>query len=365
MSSDAEPAELRLNTDIDKAINKTIDTGIDIEVHSEPHADMIDAVQRLGFGSEGLRYQRLNVHAQLQRFASPVFFHATSQKQLIGSYVLDKRELLVNQQAVTAYYRGLLSVEERWQGHGIGRQLAKAARHWMEETAPAKPVLSYGCIDQSNTRSLKLLQAEGAFIAGSLSMYMMYHQWPAQRCDLVELHSIDPQQLRVMTEAIYGHYGIRDISHCAQPGYALVDADGIVASARISDTSFRITQMGKLAKWTTRCLVTPFAVARKRFDPDCFRYIGFSEVLIRPGCEASWPRFVSTVLAQRQCHFGAVYVDPRTRLFGALQKASGLSRCLHSTRGDICVVVQTHNHCGQAGLEESASKGVHLWPVDS
>ena len=339
--------------------------GLSISVGNDAHADMVGAIQRVSFGSDGLRYQRLDVHAQLQRFASPVFLHAMVKGELAGSYVLDKRQLLVDHQPVTGYYRGLLSVDKRWQGKGIGQALASAASGWMAETAGSDPMLSYGCIDKSNLRSLNLLKAHGGSVAGSLSMYMMYHQWPEQRCDLTALQEVDARQLHAMTESMYGHYGIRDISDSAQPGFALMDADGIVISARITDTSFRITHMGGFARWITRCLVTPFAVARKRFNPDCFRYIGLSAVLVRPGSEALWPRFVSSVLATQQCHFAAVYVDPGSTLFNTLQKASGLSRFVHGKQGDICVVLQTHGHTEQARLSQSAGKGIHLWPVDS
>ena len=83
-----------------------------IEIDSQPMSGVVALVESTTFGSDGLRYQRLNVQAQLERFNAPVYFHALADDELCGVYVLDKRALLIDDQRVGAYYRGVLAVAE-------------------------------------------------------------------------------------------------------------------------------------------------------------------------------------------------------------------------------------------------------------
>jgi len=198
-------------------------------------------------------------------------------------------------------------------------------------------------------------------------MYMMYRQWPRETCQLEPIGEKHADNLAQLTNSVYGKCRLRDISPSRLPGFVLEDDDGIAVSARVSLTHFRIVSMGAAATWSTRLFVRPFAPARKRFDPDAFRYVSFSDVLIRPGSENQWPRFVSTVLAKYGCHFGALYVDPASELFALLQSSSRFSRWLHSSKGSIQLVMQVlpSRVSGSQLTDDKFSSGVYLWPVDA
>lgn len=332
----------------------------------QPHDQFLSLAEATTFGTDGLQYRRLDVRSQLDRFCQPVYFHAIVDGELTGVYVLDKRDLLVDGKAVKAYYRGVLAVDSRFQGMGVGKQLTQAARQWMAAKAVAQPIVSFGCIDKSNRRSLNLLQSSGATVGASLSMYMMYRQWPSVCCELDVLSDDLVSKAGLLADELYAGCLVRDVSVSAIPGWVLQDANGVAISARVSTTSFQITQMGPVAAWSSRLLVKPFAPARKRFDPDCFRYVSFSDVLIRPGCEKLWSRFLSTVLAKYQCHFGAVFVDPHSQLFASLQNAHLLSRRLHSSEGSIRVMWQSFSDANDSKvILPGYTQGVHLWPVDA
>ena len=337
-----------------------------IKIDSQPMPGVVSLVESTIFGSDGLRYQRLNVQAQLDRFSAPVYFHALADNELCGVYVLDKRGLLIADQRVNAYYRGVLTVASSSQGKGIGKRLTQSASQWLSGQAQTSPFLSYGCIDQSNARSMHVLKATGAESGAALSMYMMYRQWPRKQCELQPLLAAHNAQLQELHNEQYTDCRVRDVSSSKLPGFVVSDEAGIAISARVTTTTFRIMQMSPFARWSTRLLVRPFPPALKRFNPDCFRYITFSEVLIRPGCESLWSEFVSSTLAKYACHFGAVYVDPRSKLFNRLQRASPMTQFLHSTRGSINVVSKAYNdsdNLHQHLLGDTSP--VHLWPVDA
>ena len=357
-----------------------------ISIDNTCHADVPALVESIDFGTDGLKYQRRDVSEQIGRFNSPVWFHAMYGAELAGVYLLDRRDLLLDDQPLSGYYRGVLAVGTRWQGQGIGRQLVQSAMQWMASQAEGahvqnvhaqdahshahakgNAVVSYGCIDQSNTRSLELLRSSGAIAGPALSMYMMYRQWPRETCQLEPIGEKHADNLAQLTNSVYGKCRLRDISPSRLPGFVLEDDDGIAVSARVSLTHFRIASMGAAATWSTRLFVRPFAPARKRFDPDAFRYVSFSDVLIRPGSENQWPRFVSTVLAKYGCHFGALYVDPASDLFAALQSSSRFSRWLHSSKGSIQLVMQVlpNKASGSLLTDDKFTSGVYLWPVDA
>lgn len=343
-----------------------VSTTVTINIAQHPHKHFVPLVEATTFGSDGLQYQRLSVQSQLDRFCEPVFFHAIAKDKLVGVYVLDKRNLLINGIPVRGYYRGILVVEPSFQGNGVGRSLTKAALAWLAEEAKTQPVVSYGCIDSSNKRSMNLLQSTGASIGTTLSMYMMYRQWPSINCKLDSMHTSHASSVHSLKQDLHKDYQVRDVSDSRLPGLVLQDANGVAICARVSTTSFRISNMGRMAAISTRLFVKPFSAARKRFDPDCFRYVSFSDVLIRPGCEKLWPRFVSTALARYECHFGAVYVNTHCRLFTQMQKAQPFARLLHSSTGSINVVWQTFDNVNgkHIALPENTAN-FHIWPVDA
>jgi GNAT superfamily N-acetyltransferase len=329
-------------------------------------ADTASLIENTEFGSDGLAYKRLNVQAQLNRFNDPTYFHASLDGELVGCYVLDRRDLIIKGKQIKGYYRGVLAVTRHMQGRGIGKQLTESAGRWLQEQAGDSPLLSFGCIDQSNKRSLHVLKSAGAMPGPSLSMYMMYRQWPALRCELVTEDAANARHCAELADEVYADCQIRDVSKSRLPLLLLRDKRGIAVSARIAETAFHITNMAALGRWSTRLFVTPFAAARKRFNPEHFRYVSFSDVYIRVGCESLWHDFVSSVLARHNCHSGAIFVDPRSRLYRQLQKANYLTRFIHSNKGSIRVLTQVFNDNGelQNSLDDEQA-AVHLWPIDA
>lgn len=345
---------------------------ISIAIDTQPQSGVVDLVESTVFGTDGLQYQRQDVRSQLDRFNAPTYFHAMVDGDLVGVYVLDRRDLLVEGRAATGYYRGVLAVASSWQQRGVGKRMTAAAMTWLAHEAHDVPVVSYGCIDQANTRSLRLLQGAGATVGPALTMYMMYRQWPKVRCDLVAFNECEDlgesysAPLNELAGIVYGDCNVRDVSPSRLKGFALHDENGLAISARVAPTRFRIIRMDAIAKWCTLLFVKPFSAARKRFDPDNFRYISFSNVLIRPGCEYLWPDFVSTVLARHNCHFGAIYVDPQSNFFTQLNKPFKIARLFHSSEGSIKVVWQGFGGDPTAfGSRDGSRSVLHVWPIDA
>ena len=317
-------------------------------------------VESVVFGTSGLRYRRLDVAAQLGRLHDPVFVCAYRADALVGVYALDRRALSVDGRAVIGVYRGTLCVASDAQGSGVGAALAARGREWIDALADGsgEAVLSWGCIDADNTRSLTLLEREGASDTGALAMLMSYRQWRRERVALEALApGRDPREVAVLA-ATLADCALRDVTPSALPGLALLDGAGLRVSARVALSGYRIETMGRALDAAVRVFVTPFPPARRRFDVNAFRYVRFSDVAVRDGCERDWPRFVATVLARYGVHFGMVFVDPASalheRIAGNGRPASGSLRLM--TRWSRPDPVGRDERRGAAGPEGTAPR---------
>jgi len=323
-----------------------------ITVSSDVPADYATLVEEVTFGTEGLRYQRRNVIEQLDKFHEPVFVTAHIQEELAGVYVLDKRQLVMGATPVTGYYRSVLVVAEAWQGMRVGISLTDAAMAWIDEQSQLlnEPVLSYGCIDATNTRSMTLLEKQGASCAGDISMFMMYRQWPRSTTELVELTGSTEHQ--ALLEDTHADCVWRDVTPASTPNLAFVDEQGIRISACVALSEFCIVEMGFWPTWVTRLLVKPWPPARKRFDPSRFRSVVFSQIAVRPDCEKDWADFVSAILARYEVHFGTVYANPQSNQFNQLLRKGWFARRLHSPTGGIQLMSKMHSVASVAAVEE-------------
>ncbi|MFK7892814.1 MAG: GNAT family N-acetyltransferase [Granulosicoccus sp.] len=324
---------------------------------------LLELLQATVFGSDGLRYYRLNAEQQIRSLNDPVFFIARDSDQLIGGYILDRRSLQVAGEPVVGFYRGALAVHESWQAQGVGTGLTRCALQWQREM-DAGPSISYGCIDASNQRSLRTLGKHDTQVAARLSMYMMYRQWPRKRCSLTPLDATLNENHGTLMDEVYHDCQVRDVTPARQTK-ALLDRHGIAISASVRICAFRITTMSTAASLATRLLVSPWPPARKRFDPANFRYLSLSGVLIRSGCERHWSAFVSTLMAEAGVHFAMLHIDTKTELFHRLRNSQMLGRWLHSANGSVLVVTQICDRHGQlAKVHDSASRWC-VWPVDA
>lgn len=342
-----------------------------VRMTHEATAELIALVETIGFGSDGLRYRRLNVADQLARFSNPTFFSAYFNEKLVGVYVIDSRELMLDNEPAKGFYRGVLAVSADYQGQGVGNQLADAAMDWLDKQAQStgQITVSYGCIDISNSRSLALLAKQGTVPVGNITMFMMYRQWPREQCDLAQVDDTLMLHYQALLEQRQKEFAWQDITQACAPLFAVSDSDGIRVAACVSSSAFQILGMSPTLAWVTKMLVKPWKPARKRFDPDNFTFAVFSQIVVREGCERDWPAFVSTVLARHGVHFGIVYIDPASTLFNQVLRAGLLGRWLHSDEGSLQVMAKLHGPAADdasavADMSSLRARVNALYPVD-
>ena len=323
-------------------------------------------LESVTFGTSGLRYRRLHAAAQLARLHDPVFVAAREGGTFVGGYALDRRALRVGDRATRGVYRGALAVAADAQGRGVGRALAARGREWIDALARAtgEPVLSWGCIDADNHRSLEVLRGAGADAVGGLTMLMLYRQRPRERLALEALAPGRDSREAAVLARTERDCAARDLTSSASPGLALVDGDGVRVGARVAPSVYRIETMGRALDALVRVTVTPFAPARRRFDPTAFRYLRFSDVALREGAERDWPAFVSSALARHEAHFGLLFLDPRGRLHGRLRRVGAFGRLVHGTSASLRVMARWSPPATNAELPPLPKGPLALPPVD-
>ena len=355
-------------------------TGPDVAVHREPPEDFVAFAGALRFGAGRARYRRANLVDQLARFADPRYLVAREGARVVGGYAIDFRTASLRGAPVPGAYRALLGTAPERRGTGVGRALRERAHALLERRAErlGEPVLAWGCIDAANAASLGLVGGGGARDVGGLATWLLYRQAPRETFPLETIDADASPAVRhghaLALEASRRDCALADATlpdardGAGAPGgtgagsvvHALLEGERVVIAARVALTELAFDTLGPANDALVRGLVMPFGFARRRFDPRAFRYLGLSDVVVVPGAERLWPRFVSTLAVRHGVHHALVALDPSREAWARLRRAS---RRRARAAADVRVLARWHGP-GAAGAPLPDGEPVALAPVD-
>jgi len=334
---------------------------LSLQVAASPGAAFKNCLGDSVFGSAGIRYRRLDVDRQLGRFPCPVFVELLSNGQLAGAYLFSIQPLVVNGQPALGVYRGMLTVKEEYKGRGLGRWMVEHSIDWIERaTADAGvPVLSWGCIDASNERSLRLLQSLGARRLGSLVSMLVYRQWPAERIAIEEAEqgSLEDDMRQSLSDCVVTKRGCTPGAH-----YRVSGDEALPSAATVNEVRLEMQAMGSHWDAMYRLLLKHAAPARRRFDPDNFRYLRLADLVVDRANVRCWPAFVSTLLARHDLHMAMFVLDPASSQFRLLDEAGVFGRFGRATQQQIEVLGQAW-HCDADFLPAVAAAPLGIGPL--
>lgn len=317
------------------------------------------------FGTSGLRYRRLGVREQLARLQDSVFVELELASSLVGTYVLAGSPLQGAKPDTRGLYRGLLTVRRDMRGKGLGRLLVTRTFEWLESVSrdAAQPVISWGCIERANVRSLQLLESLGATSVGSLESLTAYVQWPRDRLPVDELDESASAEIAAAVETTFDDCGLRIPSRPTGRYYAVTSNGSIAAGARATLTRIDMATTGGAWDWLYRYLLRFVPAARRRFDPGNFTYLRLTDIVIRDGEEAVWKDFLATLLARHGAHMAMFMLDPRSSAQARLGRAGVFGRLTASTRQEVVVLANSWNDTTDA-LQTASTKPLGIGPLD-
>ena len=315
------------------------------------------------FGTAGIRYRRLDVDRQLGRFPCPVFVKLLSNGQLAGAYLFSVLPLVVKGQPALGAYRGMLTVRDEYQGRGLGRWMVERSIGWMEQATVGAglPVLSWGCIDASNERSIRLLQSHGARHLGSLVSMLVYRQWPAERIAIEEVEQgrMDDDMRQSLPDCVVTKRGCTPGAHYRESG-----SKTLPAAATVNEVRLEMQTLGNHWDALYRLVLKHAAPARRRFNPDNFRYLSLVDLVVDKGNVHSWPAFVSTLLARHDLHMAMFVIDPTSLQYRLLDEAGVFGRFGRATLQRIEVLGEAW-HCDATLLPAVAGAPLGIGPLGS
>lgn len=347
----------------DDILWRSDDGGLTLRARAAPGPAFVAQLEATWFGTAGLRYRRLGLAETLARLPDPAFLELEDEQGLLGTYAVARSRLLSPSGPLEGRYRGLLSIRSDRQGEGLGRLLVGQTLAWLarEAAAAGRPLLSWGCVELRNDRSLGLLQAGGAVPLGELETMLVYRQWPRPRATLDVLdESRGPEVARALGEAQ------RDCAYRVEtaggaPFLALCDDAGILAGARAVPTRVELGRIGGPWDLLYERLFRYVPAARRRFDPRNFTYLRLWDVVVRPGQAHLWGDFLTSVLARHRVHMAMFVVEPRARAYRLLQEAGLFGRFARSTRQRLRVLGRSW---GLADHDPAPGAPLGLGPLD-
>ena len=268
------------------------------------------------------------------------------------------------ERSAVGVYRGLLTVRTEARGRGLGRTLVEQTLRWMSAEArnSGEPIVSWGCIESSNSRSLALLESLGATRIGSLDSMLTYRQWPRSRIAIEEL-AADDERIDSALSAAGGDSGIQADAGTSGRYLAVVRNGEIVAGARVTITRIDLSRaVGAYGAFHER--VGRFIPAvRRRFDPKNFTYLRLSDVVAQPGSGDIWQDYLATLMREHGVHMAMFVLDPRSTTYRTLEDAGMFGRFAKNTRTQLDVLATTWNASDEL-TDRLSDKPLGIGPLD-
>ena len=352
-----------LDVQSEQILDEDRERGLSIRARPDVSPAFLAQLERTEFGSSGLRYRRLGLEAQLARLPDPVFLELHKHDALLGTYAVSRSQVTVGNEVAEGLYRCLLTLEPSVRGGGHGQWFVSRVLAWLQQCAGAidRPAISWGCIERRNERSLNLLSSLGARRLGSLESVMAYRQWPREA---VEANVIeDKQSVEEAFLETHRDCGLSRVGSADTPFYAVAGDARIDAGARATMTAISLTRSGSFGERLFDALMRSVPAARRRYDPQNFRYLRLADVVIRPGKTSLWRDFLSTLLARHDAHMAMFMLDPQSRAYSLLRETGLLGRFAASTRQHIEVMAQGWNF-PPGKVDEMAGQPIAIGPVD-
>jgi hypothetical protein len=259
-------------------------------------------LQRTTYGTNGICYIQTGQDQKLPHLYNPLFFHFYQQDELIGIYCLDEREVtLIGTQHLPAYYGRYLAIDERHKGKRYGHLLKSQSMVYVEQKTQ-KAHLYYSYIEEKNSRSMRISQAEGFVSIAKLSTYIFRRYSPRTDSRFRPARADELPAITKLLNQAYAPYTLCSLGRIGYQGnyFILQEGNEIVAGIQANSVRWQFSHMPGISGWLTMNLLPLTSTTRRFFNPANYTFLVLEGLYLKPGREELLPLLLESVLA----HFG-------------------------------------------------------------
>ncbi|GAB3758588.1 GNAT family N-acetyltransferase [Spirosoma pomorum] len=281
-------------------------------------------LQRTTYGTNGIRYTQTGQDQKLSHLYNPLFFHLYQQNELVGIYCLDGREVaLTGTQHLSAYYGRYLAIDEQHKGKGYGHLLKSQAIAYIEQKTH-NAHLYYSYVEEKNSRSIRISQAEGFVSIAMLSTYIFRRYSPHIDSRFRPARADELPTITKLLEQAYAPYALCSLGRVGYRGnyFVLQEGNELVAGIQANPVRWQFAQMPGLSGWLTMNLLPRTSITRRFFDPANYTFVVLEGLYLRPGREEQLPLLLESVLAHFRLHSALWQLDEKDPIRALLSNQS-------------------------------------------
>lgn len=272
---------------------------MDWNENTVPNQAQIDLIVSTELGSNGARYQHLDVLEQLNHIDNPLFISLSSRERCFANITLCQRP----QGLYLRYFCFQAAFQSRSGTKAVPKdsQLRTKIKEHLQELITRKGQPIYGFIEDANIRSQKMAEFFGFKEVGALLTYHFFRLNPKKSVQFIPLNRGEAQSY------IKDYYGKRPMyfqNEASGSFYAWTCGGKIKYIARFHTATWKVLSLqGNFARKFLKAL--PYIPLLNRvIQPDKHRFIAMDSFVSLMGVESDIHDFISSALA----HFNSKHL---------------------------------------------------------
>ncbi|MEJ2671732.1 MAG: GNAT family N-acetyltransferase [Deltaproteobacteria bacterium] len=281
----------------------------------------VEFLQRIVWGSGGVRYTMHNVADTLNRLKNPHFFTLMEEGKLVAVTTLNHKTLCLSGKTYPAFYSYGIAVDPSKRGLGFGTLLAEQGLQYGLSQL-GKKGLFYGYIEASNTASLKTITKVGRKSIGQCHALFISRLQPVDHPQLQNLNPTMKDQLVNLLGKQYANHALTDFDQSVQVDdyYIMKQGDEICAGLQCQRHQLTTKLMPGASGLVLVKVLPVIPVLRRLFPDRNLSFLTFGNIYFKNGMEVQIFSLMEALLARNRMNFAMIYMDKRSPVFQRLAK---------------------------------------------
>jgi RimJ/RimL family protein N-acetyltransferase len=261
----------------------------------------VEFLQRIIWGSGGVRYTMHNLADTLNRLETPHFFSLMEEGKLVAVTTLSYKSLCLHGKTYPACYSYGIAVDPSKRGLGYGTLIAEQRLQY-GLSQMGKKGLFYGYIEAGNTASIKAITKAGSKSIGHYHALFINRLHPV---DNSQLQNLDPRmkdQLVHLLGKQYENHALTDFDQSVQVDnyYILKKGDKICAGLQCERHQLTIKLMPGVIGSILVKVLPGIPILRRLLPGGNLHFLTFGNIYFKNGMEAEIFSLMEALLARHQ-----------------------------------------------------------------